>query len=126
MDVIRTILHIAILYGFYVLGSWIQELFNLVIPGSIIGMLLLLFLFFTKVLTPKMVERGAVSLLSHMPILFLPITIGIIEFLDVLSGGGVLLIFVALISTVIVMVVSSLVSQILAKRRERQLERMVD
>ncbi len=48
MDVIRTILHIAILYGFYVLGSWIQELFNLVIPGSIIGMLLLLFLFLQK------------------------------------------------------------------------------
>lgn len=80
MDVIRTILHIAILYGFYVLGSWIQELFNLVIPGSIIGMLLLLFLFFTKVLTPKMVERGAVSLLLICLYCFCPLRLALSNF----------------------------------------------
>ena len=120
MGVIRIILHILILYGFYYTGVWIQKTFDLFIPGSIIGMLLLFTLFATKMMKPKWIEQGTLLLLRHMPLLFLPVTVGILNFLDVFSGRGFLLIIIALISTVMVMVTSGITSQYLAVRKERR------
>ena len=120
MGVIRIILHILILYGFYYTGVWIQKTFDLFIPGSIIGMLLLFTLFATKMMKPKWIEQGTLLLLRHMPLLFLPVTVGILNFLDVFSGRGFLLIIIALISTLMVMVTSGITSQYLAVRKERR------
>lgn len=119
MGLIRIIIHILILYGFYSIGVWIQRTFDLFIPGSIIGMLLLFTLLATKIVQPKWIEQGTLLLLRHMPLLFLPVTVGILNFLDVFSGRGFLLIVIALVSTLIVMVTSGLTSQLLAVRRER-------
>lgn len=122
MKVVNILFHIGILYFFYFIGVWIQQTLHLFIPGSIIGMLLLLLLFTTKVIKPKWIEQGTTLLLQHMPLLFLPVTIGILNFLDVFAGKGMLLIFVALISTWIVMISSGLTSQVVAVRKERKYE----
>ncbi|MDE5415851.1 CidA/LrgA family protein [Alkalihalobacterium chitinilyticum] len=121
MTILRIIMHIAILYLFYWVGAWIQQTFDLFIPGSIIGMLLLFVLFATKVIKPKWIEYGTSLLLRHMPLLFLPVTVGVLNFLDVFSGKGFLLVIIALISTIIVMVCSGALSQLLATRKEQKL-----
>lgn len=120
MDVLRIALHILILYGFYLFGTWIQSLFHLTIPGSIIGMFCLFILLATKIINPKWIELGTSYLLTHMQILFIPVTAGILNFLDVFSGKGFLLIVVTVISTIIVFISSGLVSQALAVKGERQ------
>lgn len=122
MGFVRIIIHIFILYVFYFIGVWIQQTFNLFIPGSIIGMLLLFMLFAFKIIKPKWIEQGTLILLRHMPLLFLPVTVGILNFLDVFSGRGFILIVIALVSTLIVMVTSGVTSQFLAARREKEYE----
>ena len=121
LTILRIIMHIAILYLFYWVGAWIQQTFDLFIPGSIIGMLLLFVLFAAKVIKPKWIEYGTSLLLRHMPLLFLPVTVGVLNFLDVFSGKGFLLVIIALISTLIVMVCSGALSQLLATRKEQKL-----
>ncbi len=108
-----------ILYFFYYAGVWIQEWFNLVIPGSIIGMLLLLSLFYTKLIKPKWIAMGTSLVLSHMPLLFLPVTAGTIVYLELFSGSGLWLVAIAFTSTLFVMAVSGMTAQIFAKRREQ-------
>ncbi|WP_332633817.1 CidA/LrgA family protein [Halalkalibacter flavus] len=115
---IRIMVHIAILTCFYLIGASIQRQFGLAIPGSIIGMLLLFLVLITKILPVRYIEEGSSFILRHMPLLFLPVTVGILQFLDVFAGRGFLLILITLISTMMVMVISGLVGQNLVKKKE--------
>ncbi|MGY4689170.1 CidA/LrgA family protein [Salibacterium sp. K-3] len=117
METIRMMFHIAILFIFYYTGVWIQEMFQIMIPGSIIGMLLLLLCFSLKVVNPSWVEKGASLLLSHMPLLFLPVTAGIIAYAGLFAGDGIWLIVTAYVSTLLVLVTSGWTVQLLLKRR---------
>lgn len=112
--------HIIILTIFYMIGLGIQKWFSLPIPGSIIGMLLLLLALTTKMLPVRFIETGSMFILKHLPLLFLPVTVGILQFLDLFSGDGILLIFITLISTIMVMVASGFLGQTLIKRSEVQ------
>lgn len=118
MKWIIIIIHILVLSIFYMIGEWIQETFHLFIPGSIIGMLLLFTLLVTKVLPVRFIEQGTHFILQHMPILFLPVTVGTIQFLDLFAGKGILLIVIALMSTIMVFLTSGWMAQILANRKE--------
>ncbi|WP_026701338.1 CidA/LrgA family protein [Salibacterium aidingense] len=118
MDGIRMIVHIGILYLFYYAGVWIQETLNTVIPGSIIGMLLLLLFFYAKLVKPALIEKGANLLLSHMPLLFLPVTAGVMAHFSLFAGKGLILAVIAYISTLIVMLTAGWTAQWLVRRRE--------
>lgn len=115
MNILRLILHILILYAFYYIGVWIQTTFNLFVPGSIIGMLLFFLLLTTKVLKVKWIENGTQFLLRHMPLLFVPVTVGIINYLNLFSGKGFVLVLIVLISTAIVMTSGGWIAQWLLK-----------
>ncbi|MET3505920.1 CidA/LrgA family protein [Halalkalibacter oceani] len=120
MKVINGIWHIVLLTVFYIIGCSIQQAFDLFIPGSIIGMLLLFTLLSTKIVPVRFIEEGSAFMLRHMPLLFLPVTVGILQFLDVFAGKGVFLIVIALISTVMVLVIVGLTSQVfLMKKGEK-------
>lgn len=117
MKVINGIWHVLLLTVFYIIGRSIQQAFDLFIPGSIIGMLLLFSLLSTKILPVRFIEQGSAFMLRHMPLLFLPVTVGILQFLDVFAGKGVFIIVIALISTVIVLVIVGLASQVLLMKK---------
>ncbi|SFP53692.1 CidA/LrgA family protein [Salibacterium halotolerans] len=119
MQTIRIVFHIAILFLFYYTGVWIQEAFQLMIPGSIIGMLLLLGCFSLNIVKPAWLEQGTSLLLSHMPLLFLPVTAGIIAHTSLFAGEGLWLVVIAYISTLLVLVTSGWTVQLLLKRGTR-------
>ncbi len=114
------IVHVLILSAFYLIGDWIQRTFDLFIPGSIIGMLLLFLVLLTKKLPVSFIDRGSTFLLRQLPILFLPVTVGAIQFLNVFIGKGFLLIMITIISTILVLVTVGLLGQSLVRRKERR------
>lgn len=120
MQILRIIVHIAILYAFYWLGTWIQHTLHLFIPGSVIGMILFLIALLTGLFNPKWAESGAALLTRNLPLLFLPITVGAMDYLDLFKGKGVWIVIVVFASTVIVMVSGGAVTQWLLRRKERQ------
>ncbi|WP_209300569.1 CidA/LrgA family protein [Lentibacillus salicampi] len=115
----KTGLHIGVLYGIYIMGTWIQQLFNLFIPGSVIGLILLFILLMTGIIKAPWVEDGARFFIKHLALFFIPATVGVINYLDLFSGGGLLLVFIGLVSTLMVMVSAGSVSQLLIKSKER-------
>lgn len=122
MRLIRIAVHIGILYIFYALGVWIQETLHLFIPGSVIGMILFLALLLSGKYNPRWTEEGASFLIRHLPLLFLPITVGLMDYLDLFKGSGLWIVFVVIVSTVLVMVTSGKTTDWLARRREREVE----
>nr|WP_093132510.1 CidA/LrgA family holin-like protein [Salinibacillus kushneri] len=115
--VAKILLQVGILSIFYVIGTKIQQFFHLIIPGSIIGMLLLFMVLLTTKFKTKWVDEGAKLLIKHLPLLFIPVTVGIINYLSIFNGKGILLIPIAFISTLIVIVGSGGISQYLARKR---------
>jgi len=114
----KIVIHIAVLYGLFLLGSWIQDTFNLFIPGSVIGMIILFLLLVTNIIKISWIEDGTKLFVSHLTLFLIPATVGIINYLELFSGEGLRLVGIVLISTALVMGVSGFVSQWLMRRKE--------
>lgn len=111
-------IHLCFLYVIYLFGNWIQETFHLSIPGSVIGMLILFILLLTNIVKTKWVDTGASFIINHLALLFIPATVGLINFFGIFAGKGFFLFLITLFSTAIVMGGSGFISQWLLKRRE--------
>ncbi|MCL6617230.1 MAG: CidA/LrgA family holin-like protein, partial [Anoxybacillus ayderensis] len=106
-----TIIQIGVLYMLYIFGSIIQQLLHIPIPGSMIGMLLLFLLLMTGMVKEEWISRGANMLLSHLTLLFIPATVGIIDYVELFLGKGIWSIFVVIVSTMIVMLFAGFIGQ---------------
>ncbi|CAM4223012.1 CidA/LrgA family holin-like protein [Lederbergia lenta] len=122
MGILKVVIQITFLFILYRAGISIQETFHLSVPGSIIGMLLLFLLLSMKIVKVEWIEKGALLLIKYLPLLFLPITVGVITFFDVFIGKGFFIIVIVLISTTLVMVSSGLISQFLLKEKVQEHE----
>lgn len=118
LNISRIIVHIVILYIIFLMGNWIQQTWNLVVPGSVIGMLIFFVLLLTNVIKVKWVEEGTKLFVNHLTLFFIPATVGIINYFELFSGKGLLLVFIVLLSTAMVMGISGMVSQWLMGKKE--------
>lgn len=115
---LKTVFQIGILYILYQAGEWITAVFDLLIPGSVIGMILLIILLFTKLLKVEWIEEGAGFMVKYLPFFFIPAFIGLMVYYKIFVGKGFLLLFIVLFSTVLVMVASGLIGELFKRREE--------
>jgi holin-like protein len=120
MKIIRIIIQIGILYAFSIIGGAVEQLLHLPIPGSIIGLMLLLACLSLKIVPLIIVEDGASFLLAILPLLFIPAMTGVMNYPSLLSGTGAVLFLIVVMSTTVTMAVSGFASQHLEKRSERR------
>ena len=106
---------IVILFVFYYVGMFLQDFFQIPIPGSIIGPLLLFLCLQIKLIPVNYINRGAGSLIAILPLLFVPVCIGVMKYPVLLSVKGFNLMFIVFISTLFTMLVAGLTSQLLHK-----------
>ncbi len=97
------------------LGEILQLKFNIPVPGTILGMGILLFLLMIKVIKLKNIENISTILLDNFSIFFVPANVGIMVFYDQIKTIWMKLFFVLIVSTIVVMVVTSLTVQFLDK-----------
>jgi holin-like protein len=114
----------AFLPGFIMLMAWwlageaLVHLLGLSLPGPVAGMLLLLgFSLLRKHLHPT-VSAASHSLLSHLPLLFVPAGVGIMEHAQLLGTLGLPMLITLVLSAAITLSVTALTLQYLRKRRE--------
>ena len=74
----------AILVGFFLVGSLLHRL-GVPIPGGVLGMLLFYLALSSRLLKPAWVERASTLLLRHMVLLFVPLTVGLMDMGKLLS-----------------------------------------
>ncbi len=119
-NLVFSIVQIGILYLFYLFGAFVQDLFQLFIPGSIIGMLL----FFIVLMVCKPFERfvsiGTGIILKHLPIFFIPATVGVMVYFDLFKGKGIWLIVITIVSTLIVLIGSAFTTRLVRIVKERK------
>ena len=89
-------------------GEALARLTHLGLPGPVIGMLLLLLLLRWEVVrTP--VSAAADALLAHLSLLFVPVGVGVMTHLALISQYGLRLLLVVVLSTWIGLLVTALV-----------------
>lgn len=115
-----TVIQIGGLYMLYMIGSFIQQLLHIPIPGSMIGMLLLFLLLMTGIVKEKWISRGANMLLSHLTLLFIPATVGVMDYVELFSGKGIWSIVIVIVSTMMVMLFAGFIGQWAQTREQKR------
>ena len=105
------------MFGFYLLGVFVQKFLTLSVPGSVLGMVLLLVCLYTKLIKAEWISMGASFLLNHLPLFFIPVTVGIVNHLDFFTGKSLWLIPIVLISTWFSMITTGWIGQMLVNRK---------
>jgi holin-like protein len=122
MNVIRTIVQIGIIILFYLMGEAIVKVTGIIIPGSIIGLVLLWFALFFKVLNVRYIQKGASFLLAFLTLFFIPSTVAVINYPELLTVSGLLLILAVIVSTIFALVVTGKISKYIEVKEQRMKE----
>ncbi len=83
-----------------------SKAFSLPLPGSIIGMLLLLGLLLLKIVKVETLKTSSTYMLDNLAFFFLPAGVGIISSFDLLKGNTIKIIVIIIISTLVVLLVT--------------------
>ncbi|WP_410207591.1 CidA/LrgA family protein [Fusobacterium sp.] len=102
------------------IGVIIAQVFHLPIPGTILGMLLLFGLLYTKILKVSSIERASNFLLLNMTIFFLPPAVGLLETMYLLKNGTLKIIFLVVFSTLFTMIVTAKTVEFLIKKVDKK------
>ena len=103
---------IILLIVFWLLGEVIIRLTSLPLPGSIIGMFILLVLLLTGVIKVQSVSSGALFFIKKMLLFLIPASMVLIDHKELLGVTGVKIILVIFISTAFVMMVSGWITHV--------------
>jgi holin-like protein len=84
-------------------GNGVASLLPITIPGSIIGMLILFALFASRIVPVRWVKPGCHLIIRNMALLFVPISVGVINYTDLLSAQFGPIVVSCVISTILVL-----------------------
>lgn len=89
------------------------------VPASIYGLVIMMAALMTKIIKLEQVEEAAVFLIEIMPLMFIPAAVGLLVFLDQLKAMLVPVSVITLFSTIVVMVASGKVTEIVLERKKK-------
>lgn len=116
VKIIRIMLQVIILYLFSFIGSWIVQSLSLHFPGSIVGLLLLFGCLYFKIIPVQLIKDGVGFLLAFLALFFVPATVGIMDYPELLSWTGLAMVFSIVISTIITIIITGKTCQYLEKK----------
>ena len=115
----KYIKQILIILAISLAGELLKFYLPFPISGSIYGMVLLFVLLCCKIITVEQINEVGKFLLDIMPILFIPSAVGIMTKLGELKKIWWQIIIITIVTTVIVMTVSGLVTQIIIRKSKK-------
>lgn len=106
------------------IGELLRYLIPISIPASIYGMLLLFLALEFKIMKLSDVKDISSFLIELMPIMFVPAGVGLLNSWSILQPVWIQIVIITIVSTVIVMGVSGLVTQLVIriKGKKKQME----
>ena len=97
---VKLMVQIAIVFGFCLLGEAVAQYMPVPFPASVTAMLLLLVLLLAGLLRVEHVQEKTDFLLKNMPFFFIPASVGVMEYFDVLRRCLLPLLAVCFITTI--------------------------
>jgi holin-like protein len=107
LDLIRGL---AIIVAIFLIGGWLHTL-GVPIPGGVLGLLLFYGALLTGALKLRWVDRAAGLFLRHMVLLFVPLTVGLMDLGPILSHQAVAILTSLVVSFLAVLVTTGLLSR---------------
>lgn len=107
----------AIIFGFLGIGELIVYLTGIKLPASIIGMLLLTLSLKMRWIKLAWVKGMSDFLVKNLPFFFIPPGVAVMLYFDLIKVSFVPIIAAALVSTIIVFVVTGWVHQLMRKSK---------
>ncbi|OCL84068.1 CidA/LrgA family protein [Arcobacter porcinus] len=104
---------------FQFLGESISKLFDLLVPGSVIGMLLLLGFLFIRKSSFKSLDSAVSIHLKYLPLLFIPAAMGIITQIDIIKKEFWAIFIALFFGTLIALAFSSKLMDYLTKKAKK-------
>lgn len=101
---------LAIVVGIFLMGTGLHRA-GVPVPGGVLGLLLFYGALLTGVVKLAWVERAARLLLHHMVLLFVPLTVGLMELGPVLSRQAVAILASLLVSFLAVLLTTGLLGR---------------
>ena len=109
---------------FYLLGLGVSILVGGVIPGSVLGMLLLFIALALWWVEPGRVDRLSELLLDNMVLFFLPAAVGLIASVGLILNNLTAILVAAAVSTVLIVAAVGITQQRLeVRKRKRKIRR---
>lgn len=103
----KLIRQFSILLAVVFAGEGMNRILGVPLPGSVLGLLLLLLLLMSGWVKLSDVEEVAQFFLTHLAVLFIPAGVGLLAVWGVLQAEGVVLLLISVVATVVVLLVSA-------------------
>ncbi|WP_380179264.1 CidA/LrgA family protein [Kalamiella sp. sgz302252] len=110
LDLWRYLRAFLIIYLCLYAGIGLATLLPVTIPGSILGMLILFFLLAFQLLPPDWIRPGSMLLIRYMALLFVPVSVGVMGYTDLLRAQFGPIVVSCVVSTFIVLITVGLIS----------------
>ena len=115
--IIKFILQVTGLILINKAGFYFVDLFDLMIPGNVVGMIILFLLLWTGAVRLEWFEGAADFLVRHLSFFFVSISVGLMTLGGLLADNGIQLGVVLVCSAVIGMVFAGGTSQLIVNRK---------
>lgn len=103
----------CIIFGITMAGELLNALLPLPVPAGVYGLFLLLVGLCSGVLKLEHVEETGTFLLDTMPIMFVPVIVGLMEKYEILKAVAVPVIVISVASTIAVMAATGKMTELL-------------
>lgn len=111
---------IITLLSFQFLGECTAKLFSLLVPGPVIGMVLLLLFLMIKKSSFVSLDNAVSIHLRYLPLLFIPAAMGIITQVDIITKEFWAILISLVIGTIIALMFSAKLMDILTIKQEKK------
>ena len=96
----KLLTQIGIIFGICWVSTCLERVLPITIPASIIGMVVLLILLLARVIRPEHIREKSDYLLGNLPFFFIPASVSIINYVDVLRENLLALVAVCAVSLI--------------------------
>lgn len=110
-----TLGELSIILSILLISQGVQTYFNLPIPATIIGMVILILMLLFNIIKLKWVENITNLLLENLSILFIPAGVGIMKEFHFLQGYILPVLFILTITTIVIILVTGYTVQYFIK-----------
>lgn len=110
----------GIILGISFAGEILNRVIPFPIPASIYGIIIMFILLATHIVKLESVKDTADFLIAIMPVMFIPAAAGIINSWSIIKPSLLAYLIITVVSTVVVMAVSGLTTQLVIKLNERR------
>ena len=118
----KWLLQIGVIFGLFWLSQGIEAVLPFSFPASVISLILLLVLLCTGWIKQKHVHETTDFVLKNLAFFFVPVTVTIVEYLDILMESGVAFLVICVVSTILTFAATAWAVQLTNRLRNKNKE----